>query len=254
MKNLLKVLGVAALLAAFSPAEAYVLTENTDAYVVSSCGAQAFALGSYATITQLANGELCTSGSGGGGSATNATIVAPLAVSGSVKTLDDNSAAALTALQAGATSALQTTGNTSLATIATNTAAATPAGANAIGITGNGYTSTQAPITASATGTTAATTATLAASASLKTYICWFSIRANATAAATANSTVTGTVTGTLNFTQWTAPLASGIGLTEMIFNPCIPSSAINTAIAVVSAAPGSGGVVSVSAGGFQGP
>lgn len=109
------------------------------------------------------------------------------------------------------------------------------------------------PITATATGTTAATTATLAANASLKTYLCWFSIRANATAAATANSTVTGTVTGTLNFTQWTAPNASGIGLTEMIFNPCIPSSAANTAIAVISAAPGTGGVVSVSAGGYQG-
>jgi hypothetical protein len=55
-----------------------------------------------------------------------------------------------------------------------------------------------------------------------------------------------------MNFTQWTAPLASGIGLTEMIFNPCVPSSAINTGIAVISAAPGSGGVVSVSAWGYQ--
>lgn len=108
------------------------------------------------------------------------------------------------------------------------------------------------PITASATGTTLATTATLAASASIKTYICGFSIRANATGAATANSTVTGTVTGTLNYTQWTAPLASGIGLTEQVFMPCVPSSAINTGIAVISAAPGSGGVVSVSAWGYQ--
>jgi hypothetical protein len=108
------------------------------------------------------------------------------------------------------------------------------------------------PITASATGTTAATTATLAASVSLKTYICWMSIRANATAAITTNSTVTGTVSGTLNFMQWTAPLASGIGLTEMVFNPCIPSSAINTAIAVISAPPGAGGLVSVAAGGYQ--
>jgi hypothetical protein len=116
----------------------------------------------------------------------------------------------------------------------------------------NGYPSGAVPITASTTGTTAATTATLAASASIKTYICGFSIRANATAAATANSTVTGTVTGTLNFTQWTAPLASGIGLNEQIFTPCIPSSAINTGIAVISAAPGSGGVVSVAAWGFQ--
>lgn len=114
------------------------------------------------------------------------------------------------------------------------------------------YPSGAVPITISATGTTGATTATLAASASIKTYICGFSIRANATAAATANSTVTGTVTGTLNFTQWTAPLASGIGLTEQVFMPCIPSSAINTGIAVISAAPGTGGVVSVTAWGYQ--
>lgn len=117
---------------------------------------------------------------------------------------------------------------------------------------GTSYPDGATPITATATGTTGATTATLAASGSLKTYICWMSIRANANAAATANSTVTGTVTGTLNFTQWTAPNASGIGLTEMIFNPCIPSSTTNTAIAVISGAPGTGGVVSVSAGGYQ--
>lgn len=117
---------------------------------------------------------------------------------------------------------------------------------------GDGYPSGATPITASATGTTAATTATLAASATLRTYICGFSIRANATAAVTANSTVTGTVTGTLNFTQWTAPAASGIGLTEEIFSPCVISSAINTGIAVISAAPGSGGVVSVTAWGYQ--
>jgi hypothetical protein len=107
------------------------------------------------------------------------------------------------------------------------------------------------PITASATGTTAATTATLAASTGSRTYICGFSIRANATAAATGNATITGVVTATLNFTQWTAPLASGIGTVEERFEPCIPSSAVNTGIAVISAAPGSGGVVSVSAWGY---
>lgn len=106
--------------------------------------------------------------------------------------------------------------------------------------------------TASATGTTAATTATLATNTTTTTFICGFSIRANATAAATGNSTVTGTVTGTLNFTQWTAPAATGIGLTEMTFSPCVPASAVNTAIAVISAAPGTGGVVSVTAWGYQ--
>lgn len=105
--------------------------------------------------------------------------------------------------------------------------------------------------TASATGTIGATTATLATNTGQTTSICGFSIRANATAAATNNATVTGTITGTLNFTQWTAPLASGLGVTEMIFTPCIPASTTNTSIAVISGAPGSGGVVSVSAWGF---
>lgn len=108
------------------------------------------------------------------------------------------------------------------------------------------------PVTASATGTTAATTATLPAATSQTTYICGFAIRAVATAAATGNATVTGTVTGTMNFTQWTAPAASGIGLVDHTFNPCIAGSSINTAIAVISAAPGTAGVVSVSAWGYQ--
>lgn len=129
---------------------------------------------------------------------------------------------------------------------------AVPAGTNLIGNVGQLYPAGSTPITASTTGTTAATTATLAANATKSTYICGFSIRANATAAATNNATVTGPVTGTLNFTQWTAPTASGLGVTEEVFSPCIISSAVNTAIAVISGAPGTGGVVSVTAWGFQ--
>lgn len=106
-------------------------------------------------------------------------------------------------------------------------------------------------LTASTTGTTGATTATLTGVASNYMYLCGFSIRANATAAATGNATVTGTITGTLNFTQWTAPNASGLGVTEEVFTPCVEASATNTSIAVVSAAPGTGGVVSVSAWGY---
>lgn len=128
-----------------------------------------------------------------------------------------------------------------------------PAGTNTIGTVGQlPYPVGAIPYTASATGTTAATTATLTGAASVTTYLCGFSIRANATAAATGNATVTGTITATLNFTQWTAPLASGLGITEMIFSPCIPASATNTSIAVVSAAPGSGGVVSVTSWGYK--
>lgn len=127
-----------------------------------------------------------------------------------------------------------------------------PAGTATIGNTGLVAPAGATQETASATGTTLATTATLATAVGKTTYICGFSIRANATAAATGNATVTGTITGTLNYTQWTAPNASGIGVTEMIFLPCIPASAANTSIAVVSAAPGTGGVVSVTAWGYQ--
>lgn len=114
------------------------------------------------------------------------------------------------------------------------------------------YPDTAIPITASATGTTGATTATLTNVTSHLTYICGFSIRANAAAAATGNATVTGTKTGTLNFTQWTAVNTSGLGVTEEVFSPCIPASAVSTSIAVVSAAPGTSGVVSVTAWGYS--
>ena len=127
-----------------------------------------------------------------------------------------------------------------------------PGVTNPLAVAPSPYPLTAVPITASATGTTAATTATLTNVTGHTTYICGFSIRANATAAATGNATVTGTITATMNFTQWTAPLASGLGVTEEVFSPCVPASAVSTSIAVVSAAPGSGGVVSVSAWGYS--
>lgn len=148
-----------------------------------------------------------------------------------------------------------TTVNTTLGTPmqATGGTVGIVAGSNTIGTVGQlPYPVGATPYTATATGTTGATTATLAGASSVTTYLCGFSIRANATAAATGNATVTGTITATLNFTQWTAPNASGLGITEMIFAPCIPASATNTSIAVVSAAPGTGGVVSVTAWGYK--
>jgi hypothetical protein len=115
------------------------------------------------------------------------------------------------------------------------------------------YPSGAIAITASATGTTAATTATLAAAATgHTTYICSYSVRANATAATTVQNTVTGVITATMTHQMWVAPAASGIGIDEQIFNPCVPASTTATAIAVVSGAPGSGGLVSVTATGYQ--
>lgn len=109
------------------------------------------------------------------------------------------------------------------------------------------------PVTASAVGTTGATAATLPGVAAKTTYLCGFSVRANATAAVTGNITVAGVITGTLNYTHWTAPLASGIGITEPpIGTSCIPASAVNTGIVVTGPAPGAGGTISTSAWGYQ--
>lgn len=126
-----------------------------------------------------------------------------------------------------------------------------PAGTLTIGNTGSVFPVGATAVNGSATGTTAATSATLAATASVTNYVCGFSIRANATAAVTGNATLSDG-TKTFNFTQWTAPLASGLGVIEMIFSPCFPASAVNTAWTLTSAAPGSGGVVSTSIWGYQ--
>lgn len=128
-----------------------------------------------------------------------------------------------------------------------------PAGTNTIGTTGSlPYPVGATPITASATGTTGATTATLAGAVGKTTYICGYSIRANATAATTVTNTITGVITATLSSVMWVAPLASGLGIDEQIFSPCIPASGTNQAIAVVSGAPGSGGTVSSKGWGYQ--
>lgn len=114
------------------------------------------------------------------------------------------------------------------------------------------YPSGATAITASATGTTGATTATLAGTSGKTTYICGYSIRANATAATTVTNTITGVITATLSSIMWVAPAASGIGVDEQIFSPCIPASATNTGIAIVSGAPGTGGNVSSKGWGYQ--
>jgi len=152
-----------------------------------------------------------------------------------------------------ATAANQATEITALQAIQTNTGAPIPSGTNTIGTVGQlTYPVGATPITASATGTTAATTATLAGTTGKTTYICGYSIRANATGATTVTNTITGVITATLSSIMWVAPAASGIGVDEQIFSPCVPASGTNQAIAVVSGAPGSGGNVSSRGWGYQ--
>lgn len=224
---------------------------TSDQYIAPNGGWFAFTVGAGTQLTCITSTSTTTinmvggsgiptgTGGGGGGSGGAATIA-----DGADVTQGAIADAAATAGSTGTLSAKMRLMTTQLDAILA--AVQTPATFT------SQYPDGAIPITQTATGTTGATSATLAAHATRTTYICGFSIRANATAAATGNSTVSGTITGTLNFTQWTAPNASGIGITEMIFSPCIPGSAVNTTISATSAAPGTGGVVSATAWGYQ--
>jgi len=113
------------------------------------------------------------------------------------------------------------------------------------------YPSGATPITSSATGTTAATVATLAGASSKTTYICGFTITADATAALAGAATVAGTISGSLNYIQSVGSATAAQLLTQS-FVPPIPASATNTAITVTSAAAGTGGNTAVTAWGYQ--
>jgi hypothetical protein len=119
-------------------------------------------------------------------------------------------------------------------------------------VTSSPYGAAMVAETASATGTTAATVATLAAAAGKTTYICGFTITADATSLTTGAATVTGTITGTLNYIQSVAAVTSGASALNQNYSPCIPASATNTTIVVTSAAAGTGGNTAVAAWGFQ--
>lgn len=114
------------------------------------------------------------------------------------------------------------------------------------------YPSGAVPITATATGTTAATVATLSGSAGKTTYITGFTITSNATALATGTAVVSGTVSGSLSYLQTILASTNGTSDLTKSFNPAIPASATNTAIVVTSAAAGTGGNTIVNAQGYQ--
>jgi len=129
---------------------------------------------------------------------------------------------------------------------------ATGAPTGCVGGVENGYPSNSTPITASATGTTASVSASLAAASGKTTYICGWMISADATTPIVGSMTITGTITGTLTQRQsvGTAPLT--ITTSPTPYQPCIPASAPDTAIAVNSVAASTGGNTAVNVWGYQ--
>lgn len=108
------------------------------------------------------------------------------------------------------------------------------------------YPPNASPITASATGTTAAIAATIPAVANRTAYLCGFYYTGtNATAANTATAvTVTGLVGGTMTFGFPTLALGAAVPNTipvDEAFLPCIPTTSVGVAIVVNGPALGAG-------------
>lgn len=133
-------------------------------------------------------------------------------------------------------------------TISPNSPAITTSGTVALS---SQYPSGSVPLTATATGTTAATVATLAGTSGKTTFICGFTISADATTAVAGAATVVGTISGSLNYIQ-NVGAATAAGVLTQTFNPCIPASATNTPIVITSAAAGIAGNTSVNGWGYQ--
>lgn len=162
-----------------------------------------------------------------------------------------------------ATSALQSTINTSIGTGNTSLASIDSKASLPIpdcGVTpctnkiGNVYLQSQYPvastaITGNATGTTGAVVGTLAGTTSKTTYICGFDVSAIGGTAAIGPITVAGLVGSSMVFQL--ASSASGVTLSRT-FTPCVPASATNTSITITTTADGTATAVDVNSWGYQ--
>jgi hypothetical protein len=99
------------------------------------------------------------------------------------------------------------------------------------------------------TGTTGAVVGTLAAAAAKTTYICGFDVSAIGGTAAVGPIVVAGLKGG--SFTYYLASTAAG-NLLGRTFTPCLPASAVNTAITVTTTADGTASNVGVNSYGYQ--
>lgn len=110
-------------------------------------------------------------------------------------------------------------------------------------------TSPGAGITGNATGTTGAVVGTLAAAAGKTTYICGFDVTAVGGTAQVGPIVVAGLVGGSA--TYYLASSAGGSVL-PVRYAPCIPGSAVNTAITITTTADGTASAVTVNSWGYQ--
>jgi len=106
-------------------------------------------------------------------------------------------------------------------------------------------------ITGNATGTTGAVVGTLAGVTGKTTNLCGFNVSAAGGTATIFPITVAGTLTSSQVY-QGPVNIATGIMAVTQTFWPCIPASAVNTAITITTTANGTATAVDVNSWGYQ--
>jgi hypothetical protein len=116
--------------------------------------------------------------------------------------------------------------------------------------TGTGYPAGAIAVGGNAAGTTGAVVGTLPAAIGYRTYICGFNVQAIGATAAVGPITVAG-ITGSSQTYQGSNTTAGG-QVASATFSPCIPASAINTAITITTTASAGATAVDVNSWGYQ--
>jgi len=114
---------------------------------------------------------------------------------------------------------------------------------------GGAFPTAATPIQGNGVGTTGAVVGTLAGAASKTTYLCDFDISAIGGTAAVGPVTVAGLLGGSKVYQLSSS--AAGVTLSKS-FSPCIPASAVNTAITITTTANGTATAVDVNSSGYQ--
>ncbi len=135
-------------------------------------------------------------------------------------------------------------------TNSTNCIAVSPT--NPLPVGADGYPTGATPITGNATGTTGAVVGTLAAATGVTTYICGFNVQGIGGTATIGPITVAGLVGSSQVYQTDVNSATVGKTLAAQTFRPCVPASAVNTAITITTTANGTATAVDVNSWGYQ--
>jgi hypothetical protein len=123
---------------------------------------------------------------------------------------------------------------------------------NPLPVASNSYPVGATAITGNAAGTTGAVAGSLAAVAAKTTYICGFNVQAIGGTATVGPITLAGLVGSSQIYQTDVNSATVGKTVASASFNPCIPASAVNTAITVTTTADGTATAVDVNSWGYQ--